>query len=261
MTKYFYLLFLFLSSHAYAQLSMDGHVTGNITHNASSGSVSLTTTSANNVIIVCVSTQNTTVTGAATVSALTVAGGSTMTKRTGQTFTSGAGAQTGNIEEWQGTASGTLTGASVSVTFSTTADSGVIQAFGIAGANTSSPFDANGSLPAINKDQSALTTQPTVSGISTTNANDMLISCMNTQKDATETAGTGYTLIDTQNNTGGAVVDTTAADEFQIVSSTQSSISATFGTNVEGWGMIVDAIQKAVAAGVTPTRSLLGVGQ
>ena len=65
--------------------------------------------------------------------------------------------------------------------------SSVLNAFSIVGANTSSPFDTNASLP-------KTSTNSTVSA-TTSNANDLIFAAYNSYGTATPSAGSGWTAI------------------------------------------------------------------
>ena len=115
-----------------------------------------------------------------------------------------------------------------------------VQAFGITGANTATPFDTNGNLPAKNVGTSS--SLPTVTGVSTSNANDMILAFEGQTSSTTQTAGSSFTapagLLHNANSLGNNV-------EYQIVSATQSSVSVSFGTSVTPWIMAVDGVQRA----------------
>ena len=122
-------------------------------------------------------------------------------------------------------------------------------AFGISGANTSTPFDGNGSLPSMNTN-SASTSLSTV--ISTTNANDFvytMLGCAGTI--GTLTPPSGYTMI--------AAGGTQNAFYYDIVSATQSSVSVTYSyTSSTGCAMITDAIE-AAGSGSVKENVLMGI--
>ena len=133
-------------------------------------------------------------------------------------------------------------GGSITITLTVTADStygSSVVAFAISGTNTASPFDTNAGLPysATSSGSSA----PSVTGVSTTNANDMIIGLQGSRAATTETAGTSYTLIRSVTSARGS-----GATEDRIVTSVQSSATVSFGTSTTGWAMIVDAVQQAV---------------
>lgn len=109
------------------------------------------------------------------------------------------------------------------------------EAFGVTGASTSSPYDSNGGLP---YSSTGFGSHPTVTGISTSNANDVIIALEGDSSGTTETAGTGFTLLATHGpNSQGLSI------EYEIVSSTLTSTTVSFGTTSGAyWVMMVDAI-------------------
>lgn len=110
-------------------------------------------------------------------------------------------------------------------------------AMGISGANTTTPFDPNGSSSGV---AHGATSNPTVSGISTSNAHDILIGGVASAGSPTPTAGSGFTLV----WNSGAVMPVLAS-EYEVVSATQSGISLTFGglSGSSLWAMLAAAVQ------------------
>jgi hypothetical protein len=115
-----------------------------------------------------------------------------------------------------------------------------IIAFGINGANTASPFDANSALPA--KSTGSGTTQSVA--VSTSNPNDYLIGAIAIKPVSgnapNPTAGTGFTSI--QSNNQGSVG---GAAESKSVTDVQSGASVSFSTRTTSvtWAMIGDAVK------------------
>jgi flagellin-like protein len=113
-----------------------------------------------------------------------------------------------------------------------------VVAFAISGAKTPTYFDQNAGLP-----YSAISTSnnaPSVTGVTTSNQYDMIIGLQGSRAATTETAGNGYTLINSITSTAGS-----AAAEYQIVTNTLSGATVSFGTSTSSWAMIVDAVQRA----------------
>lgn len=157
-----------------------------------------------------------------------------------------------NFEEWRGVAAGTLSGVSVTANLSGNAVGAVIIAFAVSGANTSSSYDPNGSLPASATNLN--NTPPTVPAatISTSNANDFIFAAIGSDSGTTTAPygdQAGFTNI-----VNGTFFNTTSFNtvnidsEYEIVSSTQSGLSVGFTGSVNAWIMIVDAIQAVGAA-------------
>jgi hypothetical protein len=149
------------------------------------------------------------------------------------------------VDEWWAVAPSPLSSDTISVGESgSSSHETVAIAIAISGANTTNPFDpANSGNPYTNTGSSGT---PSVSGVSTSNANDMIIALAGYSGTSTnETAASGYTLVASQtNNTS---TPAWGAAEYKIVASMQSSASATWGTTISGsdnWAMIVDAVRQ-----------------
>src|SRR5437899_2530251 len=117
----------------------------------------------------------------------------------------------------------------------------IMNAFGVSGANTASPFDSNAAIPASNTG----TGNSHSVTISTSNANDFLIGAVGiddpTDACSTATALGGFTKITDKGN-----VLRWGASEYKIVSATQTSLSVTMSSNCSSsstWVMIGDAVQ------------------
>lgn len=109
-------------------------------------------------------------------------------------------------------------------------------AMGISGANTTTPFDPNGASSGV---ANGVSTTPTVSGISTSNAHDILIGGVVASGAGPPTAGSGFTQLW---NSG--AVTPVLASEYEVVSATQSGISLTFGgLSTSTWAMLAAAVQ------------------
>jgi flagellin-like protein len=251
-------------------LATDGLATGCFggpTQNApctattTSGSAALTTTKSNDVVVVMLSAEDTgsvlrTVSGVA-------ATGLTFLKRSGGTIPT---SPFSDAEVWYAIASSPLSAASITVTMTGAVDDGSIVAFGVSGANTATPWDPNVSLPKAGTATAA--SIPSVSAVSTNNANDMVLGFtgVTTSSDPsfpTETAGAGYSLVTTKLN-GNGVGGAEAAAEYKVVSSLQSSISVAFGTTtdaLDNWVMVGDAIQAAPASTSGADVYVRNVGQ
>ena len=145
------------------------------------------------------------------------------------------------VDEWYAIASSPLSSDTITVTESGgSSHDEVIVAFGISGAHIAAPFDTHSGLPVRGR---GTTGTPTVTGVSTTNANDMILAFAGYAGSSTvETAQSGYTLIASQ-----TVTNTNAgASEEEIVSAAQTGATVTFGTapaGINDWVMFVDAVR------------------
>ena len=210
-----------------------------------SWSLTLPSCQANDVIILVI-TQGSTFSRTFTIS--DSANALTFTIRGAGVFSSSIG-----IYEYWATNSVALTNdkISISTSFSHNYDA---EAFGVIGPSTTSPFDSNGGLPYSNTGNSGT---PTVTGVFTSNTNDIIIGLEGDSSGTTETQGTGFTLLATHgpNSLGLSI-------EYEIVSSTLGSATVNFGTSASNWAMIVDAIDPpatAPSASALPSNSSASV--
>ncbi len=209
-------------------LALDGSVSTRVT--ASTATVSLVTTSTNDVIYVVVAVN------AGTINTPT-ATGLTFTLRLNVVGTSEVLVTFYAIAASAGTFSITATASGNTEM--------ILIAFGISGANTTTPFDSNVSVPA-----SATGTGTAASvTVSTSNANDFVVGAVGDNSGSNPTAGTGFTQIAVNHRT---LVSGGAEDE--IVSATQTNLAVTFtATSATNWAMIADAVIAAGAGGGSTT--------
>lgn len=230
-----------ITTYIFDPIALDG--SNKCSATATSCNITLTTANSNDIVIVICGTPNA---GAGSIHCITPTS-------TGLTFTfrtSNALSTTNNVTEWYAIASSILSSATVVCKLSASTNFGC-NAFGITGADTSTIFDTNAALPAKNTGTASI---PTVTTVSTSNANDMLIGLTEDKGTVVQTGGscsTGTcTLIQ---STGVAPV---VASEYFVVSSTQSSTTVAFGTSsgsTNTWTMIADAIRRAP---VTVTQAI-----
>lgn len=215
----------------------------------------ITTSNTNDIIVVVVLLvdPNNLASAGVVSSVATLAGTGTVgsfTKRK-SIATSSLGANFADFEIWWALASTTLTGKTFRVNLSQTPDTSFATAFAVSGADTVTPWDTNGSLPAtLVQSTSGI---PTVTGVSTSNANTMLLGFCAEPIASVNTAGSGYNLIQQHQASGTSITSTLGAQD-KIVSSTQSSISVAFGSTsgADGFIMIADAIQAPAAGSQVP---------
>jgi hypothetical protein len=173
-------------------------------------------------------------------------GGNTISSVTGGGLTwnlRGSVDQSSHDRIWEYYAIPTSTLTSVTVNFGSS-DSIQVIVFGISGANTASPFDGSARTAYANT-----TSNPSVTGVSTSNANDMIIGLVGTRSTTDATAGliagTTGTLIQAQHAGSSGTTSSTAA-EYRVVTGTLSSQSVAFGTvSTSDWAMIVEAVRAA----------------
>lgn len=165
------------------------------------------------------------------------------------------------LEEWYAIAGSAIIADSWNITYSTGV-AATFQAYvSLSGANTSTPFDVNGALPALGSNMTA-NVAPSLS-VSTTNANTIILSAL-VNTDTTVSGANpaaGFTTISFK------ISNPRTDAQYKIVSATQSSFSVTWGaadTNTSAtMAMIADAVQAAGGGAATTNKNLMmmGVGQ
>lgn len=158
--------------------------------------------------------------------------------------------QGGTTEEWYAIAANPLSSDTITVTYSSSSTTAGITAFGIAGANTASPFDSNLASPVTNTGSSS---SPSVS-ITTHNSPDIIIgvvSCLGTTgshgNNPSITVGSGFAQAAGESSPNCA--NDEAIPEYEIVSSTQNGLSVPFSlSSSTSWSIIGDAIVASVSS-------------
>lgn len=195
-------------------LSLDGSNANNVV-GGTSQTITLTTTKTNDIIVVCA------VAGSSTVSGVSDTSGLTWTHR-GTNTTSGQ-----RLETWWALATGTLSGDTITITYGASNTYEVI-VFAVNGAHTAGPWDTNAGLPAT----SGFAGAPS---ISTSNANDFIFGYITGASGLSP--GAGWTTLK---------LFSFSFTEYQIVSSTQSGLSANYSG---GSGTVQSGIGDAIIAG------------
>jgi hypothetical protein len=216
-------------------------------YNASgrSGLVPLTTQKSPDVIIVFVSILNNSIGSTSTpptVTSISDGSRSLSFQRRAMNVTEvpNAGNDLFSEEEWYAIATAPLKNDSITVNLSANSTVITLIAFGVSGADTSSPFDPNSGVPV----STTSTTTGTISAtVATSCPGDMVIggAAMSSFAPA---AGSGFTLI--QSDQGKSPGQDPIA-EFETVESPQSSFQVSFGNEglqggTQTWIVIADAI-------------------
>jgi hypothetical protein len=220
-------------------LALDGSVTANASSGTSLALPGLTTTKTNDVIVVFALVNS--ASGVISVSSIADTAGLTWTKR------AGAGVTSQPLEEWYAISSGILSSDVITVTLSAAVAFLTLSAFAVSGANTTSPWDANVSLPA--------TSSTAAVSVSTTAAATMLIGGYRLSSVAAPGAGAAFTAITNVNF---------LLTEYEVVSSAQTAKAVPIGGAAATNGGIGDAIVQASVSGTItasirkPTSSFSG---
>lgn len=203
--------------------------------------LTLTTSKTNDVIEVAAGSVRSVANGHTTISGIADGAGLSWAKRSSVTLDNAEGASS-DLEVWRAVSTGALSADVITVTFnaSVLACSGI--AFGINGADTTTIWDANVSVPATATSSSG--SVPTITGISTTTANDIALAFMMQPDTGTQNGGTigGTSATFLAGVIGSGVAAEKTSAEYQVVNGTLSSANVTFGHIANAWLMIVDAI-------------------
>lgn len=146
--------------------------------------------------------------------------------------------------EWYGIAATTLSSDAITITLSATPTSASGIAFGVTGADTTTPFDPTAGLPNKAVDCTGTSTVPTVTGVSTVGDTDFMFAFFGGYTSVIEKVGTigapKATLIWNVAGTGAS-----NAAEYVQTTSAQSLISCSFGSSTSYWGVLCDALMPA----------------
>ena len=253
-----FLLILWCATAEAAAPTVDGSALNGVT-SASSGTVTLTTSLTNDIIVVVVMAENT---SGSPVSVSSVSGGSlSWAKRAAVSGTiaqaGGAGNCVGDHEVWWALSAAALSATVITVNVSSSVDAMSLVAFGVNGTKTSAPWDSNAGNPITQAYNSVATAIQ--ENITTTEANDLIIGTYSECRNATHTAGTNYTAIQ-QQLTGGTNWDKVGVEQ-KGVTTTQSGLLVDWMTATASWFNVTDALT-ADSAPVNPiSLPLVGVGR
>ena len=224
-------------------LALDGTPNGKASSTGAIA-VTLTTSQSNDVIVMIVDTETASPGVYRTVTGIS-GGGLTWYNRSSQQW-NGSTSLSRRREIWWAIAASPLSAVTFTATMSGGTDTYATIGFAVSGANTASPWDTNGSLPANVTDQTGSSTTPTVTGLSTSDPVESFIfavwSNSNFNDPSTLSPGTGYTGL-LGKFTGAGTYDSALEVEYKVGQLT--SASAAFVRSVPNWNMVVDALQSA----------------
>jgi hypothetical protein len=165
----------------------------------------------------------------------------------------------GNLEVWWAIAATPLTGATITASYTGNFDDATLCVFAINGVNTSTPWDANASLPA--KQSYTATATPSFSSISTNSTNALALFAVGTANNwATPgTVPTGYAALATANNAGGSLFAAFAVAN-QVQAATMAGVTVAWGSSIIGTNAGLEAVFDAIAL-TSPLLSLVEVTQ
>ncbi|MDE1860637.1 MAG: hypothetical protein KGH72_02860 [Candidatus Micrarchaeota archaeon] len=237
-----------------AMLGIDGASNDSFS-SASSNSVKLTTYNSSDVVVVLVGFE----TGSSTaqsVSSISDTAGLTWQKRSAVTQASDINGYYNDLEVWYAIASNPLSNDAITAHLSGTINEGTIIAFGVSGANTTSPWDTNALLPVTTSNSAG----PAEIYISTSNANDILLGYVGNDGGSSiplqSGSRDGWVGIANTNTvkTNGTIFWGSGVG-YQLAGSLQSSAELTLqraesrNTYAENWIGIGDAMRAGVQSG------------
>lgn len=213
-----------------ASPSLDGSAVLATAGNATSKALpALTTAVANDLILVVISISQNTLPDVSSVTSANL----TFTRRSQHKHP--AAAPNTSVEVWQAVASGTLTNEVITATLSAAPDCWCLSAFGIQSYNVAK-WDPNVSLPAVGDGSGATS----ISGVSTTNLDDLLLACYGFTSQPAPAVPSGWTSVASQTSfLGGGFSSQLVA--IKSVSLAQSNLTLTT-TSGGAYSVIVDAI-------------------
>lgn len=225
--------------------TLDGHAS-NLASTASSGTVTLSTTQANDIIVLHF---------AAEASAGTVISLTSVTSTSGFAWQRRSQIQLGpatmqghannylTVEVWWAYAPTAVTSEVITAHINSTIDDMTLIAFGVNGCYTSAPWDPNSSLPAYNSQASGSNVSPGVTGVSTDSTKPFMFGCeSNVNGVLVFTVPSGWSNIETKAN-GGAVLQCHSRADYAALTAQQSGASFSWtGSTASSYGLIVDAL-------------------
>lgn len=226
-------------------LSIDGSPGSASFGGAGPGVVAITTSMADDIILIAVGVEKN-ATAVQTVTSIDDVAGLIWNFRKAQDETNQQ-----RLELWWAHAPAALTANNITVNISAATDDGILLAFAVNGANLTTPFDVNGSLPAGSVE---IATHDPNNVVNTTAAKTMLLGISASRSGASYSGrdGAGYTHIGDAGNFGGSRQITIGA-EYKLVTSAQSGVDIDFSfPGLVDAVTIGDALQEA-STGITGT--------
>ncbi len=225
-------------------IAVENATNGGTNNAATSATCNYTTSGANRVVVLAILVTST-LGSNTTVTSVSDTGGLTWTKRK-QLLGPSDGTDFQTLEIWWAYAATAQAAKTITVNFNQSARTQALISYGVSGLLTpSSPWDINGSLPASATNVGA-TSLPTVTGVSTTGGNGILLGWYGSRAVVTQTAGSGFTLIGNNNQEPGAGSDRAyLSAEYELIATPQSGVSVGAGPTNTPWLMVADSLAGA----------------
>lgn len=239
-------------------ITQDGYATNkNSAGGTSSGTVTLSTTNANDIIIVAVMSDTQGHAGGSVVTGVSSSNTTGWTKRASIPNAT----ELTNLDIWYGKAASPLSSEVITFTFTAALDAWSVIGTGFSGVDQTTIWDTNGSLPASNTDTSS-SLNPSVSGVSTSAVNTLLLTFaggINFNSFSNPgSAPSGFTGMGTpaQSTAGNSFTELYGA--FQTETAPQSGLTITYGGSAfGGWTVVADALRSAGQAVLTKSTAYI----
>ncbi len=212
-----------------------------------SGTCTITTPGTNRTIVVGVAASNTSTTTSMNVSS--VADTSSLTWHSTTALVDNVRG-TKNLELWWAYAASVVTSDTITVTIANAVDAATIGCVSFAGANASAPMDPGGgtTLPRGASDDTSTFGAPTVTNVSTTATNSLILGMATENSGSTgcgtASAGAGFTVIGSMViNGNGAAWYSCLMMEYMTATSAQSGLTVATCSSWPFWAMRVDALK------------------
>lgn len=228
-------------------LAATNHGISEVIH-TTSGTLGYTTSAADEIIVLFVCSEPDTSAANRPVSTVTDTNGLTWTKRKALSFVAATPATYCDLEIWWAHAPAATTG-TITVTMSGTIDGMAMVYAAISGCtNFTDPWNSNPSLPATSTNPGAAAT-PSLSVNTTGDA--YVFGFWGSPHNGSQTVGAGFTVLEGQtfNNPSEWIGNWVEGAYF---STGQTGLAVAFGSSVDNWGFIVDALSTAGGGAVTP---------
>ncbi|MDI3469808.1 MAG: hypothetical protein OJF62_001871 [Pseudolabrys sp.] len=231
--------------------SIDGQANANFSGTAT-GNVSLTTTQADDVIVVIVHTETTGTNGYRPVGSVTDTAGLSWQRRAQYQWAGGRNSNSNTLEIWWAHAPAALTADTITAHISGgNVDDATILAFGVAGADIDEPFDTNAALPATASGGASTASTPSIGGVATDAPRALILAVAGSPRTGgTTSSPADFTTLANFTN-GGGTDWSSQQSEYKLATAALTDATVAFGTSftILNWGLIVDAI-KVPPAGI-----------
>lgn len=223
--------------------TLDGSASGSWSSGTSLALGPLSTVSAGDVIILSIVTSGLTTVNVSSISDSLAEITWQASPRAVTSFCTGV--QNSSLIEWYGIAYSAISSDVVTVQLSSAPISASGIAFGVAGADTVTPFDPNTVLPTYGYSCGATASFPSIGDVSTDSDNDFIFSLFGGYTSISEEAGTIGNVTSALITTIAGVGDSGAAEYLSENTTQSTSVSCEYGVPTTYYGILCDALMPA----------------